>query len=250
MAEKTAEELAEEAGAELATAQKEEEVQPVVAEPKKEAVAQPSLEEVVSRVAAAMRPGLTTEQQEAELKKVEDESGFNRKQLAFISKQLPQVAASSSLGIAQELGKNRAEKALGDYAESLLPQVEEEMKKQPAHVQANPEAWQQMAWLVRGKAGDSVKPKGKTTVVVGNGGGKTVPGLTEPKGSAGGGTPKGKGKEYSDDEKTMIRIYFSGDAEAYEKSKASKRVVQDASSDVGGSAADKELHRLTGGRSV
>ena len=192
----TPEEIAAAAEAEVA---KNEDASKVVEEEKKPIVeaSQPNLEEIVAKLAEVMKPGMTDAQREEQIKKVEAESGFDRKQLGWMTSQLTRTSITSNLGFAQEVGKSRAEKTLGNYSEVLIGKVEEEMKKLPVEAQANPEAWIQMAYLVKGKLGDSVKPTVKKTIIAGaedDGGTIKVKGLTTPGngGGAGGKIPSGK----------------------------------------------------------
>ena len=243
--EKSAEELAEEAAAVTAEEQKQEGSQEEGAdgeqkeEPAKvEPASTEKLSAAVDKLSELLKPSnKTPEQIEAEVKKVETESGFSRTQLGWMAGQMRQSAITSNLSLHQEVGTLRAEKALGTYAPKLKEQVVEAMKRLPAETQANPEAWEQMAYMLKGKhmGGETQSSGGEK---------KNMPGLTNTTTSGGG---RSKGKQYNEDEKVIISQYFAGNSEEYEKNKGKtlRSVIPDKSTT--GNAADKELQRLTGG---
>ena len=244
---KTADELAEEAAAQTAENEKKEnEAADAEARKVEEAKAKPAddkLNSVLEKITDALKPNVTPEQREAQIVELEKTSGFSRQQLVFMGKEVSKTAVTANLSVHQELGQMKAEKILGGFAESLIDKVKEEMHKLDASVQADPRAWENMAYLVKGKHGDSVKPKTNQTKVEGG----DVKGLTNP----GKGTPAGSGsskKQYTADEQTIISRYFGGKAEDYETTKSRKglsvRTPDDGSK---GNAADKELARITGG---
>lgn len=241
--EKTVEELADEAAAALTD--EETTAEETTAEEKpKEAAPAPNVDQVVQKLAEVLKPGMTEEQKEAQIARIEKESGFTRQQLGFMTTTIRQTATQMNLGVSRELGKAKAEKILGAASPKLIAKVEEEMNKLAPEHQANPEAWEQMAFLTRGKHMDVVL---STTTT--DGGDKRMPGLTEPK--KGGGSPApSKKKEYNQDEQTIINQYFEGKPEEYEKAKATKKINTVSKFDGGGNAADRELHRLTGGQGV
>ncbi len=245
--EKTAEELAEEAAAQLAVGEKKEEQVPEekVSVEKKEVPTPAPQGDVSERLTQALaqlndrlKPGLTPEQREAEIKQVEATTGFTRVQLGSLQK----LSIQANLGVHQELGRMKAKETLGDLAPALLEKVEEAMKNLPAEVQANPQAWVEASYLIIGKNAKTQAPAKPSGGVMGQG-------LVNPGTGSSGKPPAKSGKQYDANEQEIIRRYFKGDATEYEKTKASKnlREVTPASASPSGNAADRELTRLTGG---
>ena len=145
------------------------------------------------------------------------------------------------------MGRNRAEKVLGALAPELIKEVNEEMLKQPIAFQANPAAWENVAWIIKGKNAEKYTKKagGRETVITDASGGSKMAGLNNGgKGNAGNGS-KGSGKTYDSNEQFIINQYFKGDAKAYEKAKSSKTLDRSVTSSGGTNNADKELERLT-----
>ncbi len=190
-------------------------------EPEKEKPA-PALTaaDIAAAVAGALQPrGLSPEQQEQEWLRLEAESGMTRQQLMFNDSARREANLRDNLPIYEQLGESRAEKTLGAVDKDLLPKVKEMMAKHPANVRSNPQAWEDAAFLIKGKFGGTHKPAAKKDdepgKVVGAGG-KVNPGLSEGRGAGAGGGKGGKKKEYSELEQRIIDTTCGGDAEKYE----------------------------------
>ena len=212
----------------------------------------------LSDLAAAIKPQMTPEQQEAQLEKIAEANGMTVQALKFMGGQMQNVALQAQLPMAKKLGKREAQDALGEFSEDLIAKVEEEMGKLNAVAQANPEAWKEMAYLVMGKNMKSLKPKARQqqqtedtgedtpapaarrVVTAGSGGLSSA-----RRGAAAPG--KGPAKQYSEFEQHLIDRQFGGKAEEYEKYKGSKQstVIEKFEAGAGAGAADKELARLT-----
>jgi hypothetical protein len=244
--EKTTEELAEELMKEVESSEdkKEDKKEEDKKEDKKEEDKKDinSLNTAVEKLNSLLNPQMTQEQKEAKIKELEETSGLSRTQLSFINSAIQSTAIQTNLGVYQELGKSKAEKVLGDISPQLIGKVEEEMKKLAPEVQANPKAWEEMAFLVKGKNIDIIVRHNSTNKEDT----KVNSGLTNP--GRGSDSKKTVSKQYSSDEQQIINRYFGGKPEDYEKSKSSKvvGVVSKQNSDSSGNRADKELARLMG----
>jgi len=197
-----------------------------------------------------LTPQLTAAEKEAQIVAFEKETGLSRTALQFIAKNNEENRVQSGLGFARQNGLEKARVVLGKYAPKLQAKVEAEMAKMSPTLQANPQNWEDMANLMKGRHGDSVvfddnaDDKVVDTKVVGG----NVKGLTGNK-KAGGAGKGNDGKVYSDDEKTIISQYFGGKADQYEESKAHKTVglPRKEEGSKTSNAADREYARMTGG---
>ncbi len=203
---------------------------------------------VASAVAAPR--GMTAEQQEAEWLRLEGESGMTRQQIVFNDTARREANLRDNLPMYEQLGESRAEKTLGSENKELLAKVKEMMAKHPANVRANAQAWEDAAFLVKGKFGSTVKapPKkeGEPGKVLGGGaGGKVNPGLSE---KGGGGAPKGGAKkQYSEMEQRIIDTTCHGSAEEYEKYRSKDSTKPRNVTTEGTNRADLALQSLTRG---
>lgn len=216
-----------------------EEVAPVVEAPK--VSEEDKLAKAIDGLKEALRPQLSPEQRAEQVRQLEESTGLSEKALRYMSSQIQ----SNQMGLeaVAELGKMKAEKALGAYSDALLKDVEEEMAKLPANVQGNPKAWEEMAYLVKGKKMDKVTPRATERKIVN-------PNLGNVSGTRSSApVATGSSKKYSDDERKLIAIYHEGKPEEYERWKSEKttnvseRYERPTS---GGNAADAELARITG----
>lgn len=252
-AEKDQEEAAA-AAAETQTEETEENTPGTKEEPAKTSVADDGkLAEVLERLAERLTPQMTAEERETALKKMEEETGFSRKQLTTLNKIKQDAVLQASLTHGEATGKTRAEQILGKYAPKLSTEVVEAMSKLAPEVRSNPKAWEEMAYLIKGKRADHVKIDEETHEETHTENGTKVGGgmkglTTVKKGSTSG--KGGAGKQYDADEQRMINQYFGGDAAAYEATKAEKTVglPRKSESQATTGAADRELMRLTGGQ--
>ncbi len=210
--------------------------------------------EIAAAVATAIKPAtpaqMTAEQQESEWQRLEAESGMTRQQIIFNDNARREANLRENLPLYEENGANRAEKILGGDSE-IMAKVRERMSKLAPAVRANPQAWEDAAYLERGRSIQSTKPGTKTEAEKGKvmGGTKVNSGLSEGGRGAGAGSGGGKGKpkEYSEFEKRIIATTCGGDAEAYEKFKSKDSTKPREVPASGENRADAEFKRLTKG---
>lgn len=223
-------------------------------EPEKEKPA-PALTaaDIAAAVAGALQPrGMTSEQVEQEWLRLEAESGQTRQQLQFNERTRQEANLRDNLPVYEQLGESRAEKTLGVADKELLPKVKEMMAKHPANVRSNPQAWEDAAFLIKGKFGGTHKPvkkdEGEPGKVLGGAGGKVNSGLSE--GTRGGAGKSSAKKQYSELEQRIIDTSCGGDAAKYEeyRSKDSTK-PRDVVTD-GTNRADAALKGLTRGVKV
>lgn len=205
----------------------------------------------IEKLNERLTPQMTEAQREEQIKVLETETGFNRKQLKFMAQQNEQTKLNASLEYLKGTGKLKVSSILGKLSDKLSSQVEAEMAKLDPRVQADPAAWENMAYLIKGKNAEAYSAEDDTETEeapkksIGGG----MKGLTTVK--KGGTADKGGSKkQYDSNETFVINQYFAGDAAAYEVSKSDKRVGQPRKGDdnKGTSAADRELARMTGGQ--
>lgn len=225
--------------------------EPVAEEPKVEPVVEPAkpstAAEIAAAVAAAIKPDgsrLSPDQVEAEWQRVEAETGKTRQQIVAEDNSRREANLRDNLPLYEELGASRAEKVLkGD--QEILAKVKERMSKLAPAVRANPSAWEDAAFLEKGKAAAEAPKKkdGEPGKVLG-GKEKVNSGLSE---GGGGGKPKPKSKEYPAFEQHCIDRQFGGDAEAYEKYKAKDSTKPREIAAGGENKADLAFKALTKG---
>lgn len=199
---------------------------PVTPEPKPEASETVDLKQTLSELRDIMRAPASTvtpEQREAQIAKLEQETGFTRQQLLAQDRLARNAALGQTLEMGKELGRMKAEKELGAYAPELLKEVEVELSKMAPEYQANPTVWINTANFIKGKNLDKIlakhKPRTEPSTVVTGGP------VTPTRSSSGGGKPPAK--KYDSNEQEMINRYFRGNAEAYEAAKNKKSVTDD-----------------------
>lgn len=211
--------------------------------------------DIAAAVASAIAPQrvMTAEQQEQEWLRLEAESGQSRQQLIYNDNARRQANLRENLPHYEENGRNRAEKTLGGDKD-LLAKVQEMMAKHPDNVRANPQAWEDAAFLIKGKFGGANKSEKKDAAdpgkVVGGAGGKLNPGLSEKGGAGGKPAGGGKKKEYSEFEQRIIDTTCHGSAEEYEKYKDRNSTKPRAVTVEGANRADLALQGLTRGVKV
>ena len=210
--------------------------------------------DVAAAVASVVAPARTMspEQVEQEWLRLEAESGMTRQQLEFNDRARREANLRDNLPLYEEVGEKRAKDALG-ADKDLMSKVKEMMARHPANVRANPQAWEDAAFLIKGKHGSSKpapkKDGGDPGKVVG--GGKVNPGLSEGgRGGAGSGKGGGSKKQYSELEQRIINTTCGGDAEAYEKYKDKGSTKPRAVEAAGENKADIALRGLTRGARV
>ncbi len=197
--------------------------------------------EIAAAVAAVVRPATTTvnpddqiqREREAEIARTVERTGKTREEVIADDEARRLANLRDRLPQHHELGDMKAEKIIGDDAD-LMEKVRAEVGKYHWSVKANPKAWEDAAHIVRSRAGLSApKKKGAVTTQTDETpadkgqvlGGKTRvnPGLSEgTRGSGGGKKPVAK-KEYDEFEQKIIDQTCGGNAEEYEKYKASGR---------------------------
>ena len=203
----------------------------------------------------ALRPQVTPQQQEEQLAKIAESRGITVEALKAQYADTQHAAMQANLPMARELGRMKAEKALGEYSEELIAEVQNKMDEQPMGTQANPSIWEECAYLIMGKKmkelsgrgkdgqsdGKSRQEEEKSRVITASGNGLSGARTSSVR------TGSGK-KSYSEAEQYVIRKQFSGKAEEYEKfrtQKTTNHVERFTVPTSGGNRADSELAKLT-----
>lgn len=229
-------------------------VEPDILEPEPEkAKPAPALTaaDIAAAVAAAVAPSrvMTPEQQEQEWLRIEAESGQTRQVLEYNDRLRRETNLRENLPLYEQLGESKAKETLGAADKDLLVKVKEMMAKHPANVRANPQAWEDAAFLIKGKHGSATRPPKKDNEesgkVVGGAGGKVNPGLSEGRG----GKPAGDGKkkEYTEMEQRIINTTCGGDAAKYEEYRSKDSTKPRDVKIEGTNRADLALQSLTRG---
>ena len=158
---------------------------------------------------------------DSEYSRLEEQSGFTRQNLEYLGQAMPHIVSQYVAPILEANHKESAKAILGKNPE-LFGQVELIMASQSPQMRANKEAWENAAYIVKGKNPQLFAPPAKNngggsnrTIVGGN-----VDGLARPTDNSG--TPQPK--KYDADEKSMIDMYFNGDAKEYERYTSTKEV--------------------------
>ncbi len=211
--------------------------------------------EIAAAVAGAIRPqGLSPEQIESQWVALEEKTGFTRQQLVAQEDMRRDANLRDNLPLFEENGSNRAEKVL-DGDDELLVKVKEMMAKHPPNVRANPQAWEDAAFLIKGKFGVSKKKEAAATgeergKVLGGKEGKVTGQLSEGGRGGAGGRQTEKKKVYSELEQRIIDTTCGGDAEAYEKYRSKDSTKPREVKTEGSNRADLALQNLTRGARV
>ena len=181
-------------------------------------------------------------------KDIEASTGFKKSQVDFMLQAIQKAVVSQVGDLKQGAGKDQAKATLGAY-QTLFPQVEEMMAKQPPEVRANPDSWKQAAFMILGQnVGKLVagKAPGDKTVITGS------PLIS---GGSGGAPPSGTRsvKQYTAleqaDRQQMANRYFKGSLEEMDKYQAKGKTIGQTADKAGGTnSADAALFRLTGGK--
>lgn len=156
---------------------------------------------------------------------LEEKTGLKREAVEWIQQATSHIVNSvyTRVKTGEDSGKIHVSSILGDNTSSLMSEVEKIMASQTSENRANPEVWKSAAYMVKGMNADKFTAKAQPAI--NNGGaratGGNVPGLNPP---SGGSSTSSSGKQYSDQEKEMIRRYFDGDEKDYEKFDSTKRI--------------------------
>lgn len=215
------------------------------------------LAELNRKLSASAASGTQVDQAavRAQIEAIKQGTKFDDTQLRFIHQVAQESAAAAAAPANEAHGRTLAQGVLNDIDPALISQVEERMKGQPANIRANPEAWKSAAHMVVGENFGKIKTPS-------NGGGgsrdaqRSVVDPLARGGGSGGRSPAatGREKQYTleeqHDRQLLADVHFEGDVKAMDAyASQGKTITRTAGKreDFQGSAADRELFRLTGG---
>lgn len=202
-------------------------------------------------LAASLRPQMTP-QQMAELETQTAEArGISVEALRGQRQEAQNIAVQAQIPLATRLGKELAAKVFSDCSEEdqavLIKDLEENMKKLPFQAQADPDLWQEGAYLALGKNMKTLKPKAAGGNGGGNGGRVLTPGSGLSSVKRGAALPATAAKRYDANEQFVINAQFGGDAKEYEKYRTQKgtTAIEKFKAESGANRADQELQKMT-----